>query len=52
LLALKKKKFKKKDPSPPKIVEFYPKDEIFDYKEEDYFKENRKEDLSVIVNSK
>jgi hypothetical protein len=51
-LALKKKKFKKKDPSPPKIVEFYPKDEIFEYKEEDFFQEDRKEEISEIVNSK
>jgi hypothetical protein len=51
-LALKKKKFKKKDPSPPKIVEFYPKDEIFEYKEEDFFEEDCKEDFSEMLNQK
>ena len=53
LLALKKKKFKKKEPEPPKEPEFYPKDEIFEYaQKDDFFQEDRKEELSEIVNSK
>ena len=53
LLALKKKKFKKKEePAPVKVVEFYPKEDpqIFDYpqpKDENF---SPKEDLSEIIN--